>query len=112
MINALACLAFFFIQAPQNPPKPASIEGFVRRVETGEPVFKARVVLSGTPNITTLAPPGAQSVQTTFTTDKYGHFEFKDLAPGRYSLTAYANSYVRLVYGQKAQNLPSTPIVL
>lgn len=112
MIYALACLAFFFIQAPQTPPKPASIEGFVRRVETGEPVFKARVVLSGSPTAPAGNNPGGMGVQKTFTTDKYGHFEFTDLPAGRYTLTAFANSYVRLVYGQKAQNLPATPIVL
>src|SRR5262245_14677509 len=99
-ITILGCLAFFLIQAVEAPPKPASIEGFVRRLGTGEPIFNARVMISGLPT-----PLYAF-------TEKDGHFAFTDLAPGKYTLIAFANSYVRVSYGQKAQNLPSTPIVL
>jgi Carboxypeptidase regulatory-like domain len=109
MTAILACLALILFQGGQAP-KPASIEGYVRRVGTGEPVAKARVLLSGGPQTTTPAP--GQITQKSLITDRSGHFVFANLPPGRYNLTAFANGYVRMGYSQKAQNLPGTPILL
>jgi protocatechuate 3,4-dioxygenase beta subunit len=87
---------------PQTRQAPASLEGVVRRIGTGEPVPNARLVLSG----------GATPNQRAATSDTYGRFTFTGLEPGRYSLTAFANNYARLAYGQKTPNGPPTPIVL
>jgi hypothetical protein len=109
MAAILACLALILFQGAQAP-KPASIEGDVRRVGTGEPVAKARIVLAGGPQTT--PPASRQNAPKSVTTDRSGHFVFANLPAGRYNLTAFANGYVRMGYGQKAQNLPGTPIML
>src|ERR1041385_1845687 len=89
-----------------QPKRPtASIEGFVRRAGTGEPIFKARVMLTGTTTAgATNAVPLAAPVQKSMTTEKDGHFSFTNLEAGKYSLVTYANSYVHQSYGQKTDN--------
>jgi len=125
MTAALVCV-FLWMQSPQ-PTKPptASIEGYVRRAGTGEPVFKARVVLSGGSVNTgyatggpvavarlSVVPAGPTGGPTTATTDRTGHFVFAGLEAGRYTLLAYANDYVRQGYRQREPNVPPTPIIL
>jgi protocatechuate 3,4-dioxygenase beta subunit len=94
------------VAQPQTPS--ASIEGTVRRLGTGEPVYRARVIL----NAAAVAGVLRTDSQKAATTDKDGHFSFGNLDAGPYTLQVYANGYVRQTYGQKAQNQPGTPIVL
>ncbi len=94
-------LLLVLVQAPQSKPPAASIEGIVKTSGTGEPIYRARVMLSG-----------GNNTPKTATTDRNGRFSFSDVDAGRYSLSAFANSYVRQFYGQKAANGPSTPVVL
>jgi len=118
LIHALTCL--MLLQAPLGTAPPpqtnsasASIQGIIRRVGTGEPIPRARITLNALPNT-----PQANPIQSplspprTMTTGKDGRFVFAGLAAGRYSLSAFANGYVRQSYGQKSPNQPGTTIAL
>src|SRR4051812_36963172 len=116
MITCLAGLVLTLLQVPstsaasaQAPPS-GSVEGVVRRVGTGEPVFRARVTLTLTGNSQPSTGVTSDRVPPrTATTDKSGHFVISGLDGGRYQLAAFADGYVRASYGQKGPNLPGTP---
>src|SRR5262245_46541252 len=88
LIYALTCL--MLLQAPtgtaprpQTNPASASIQGVIRRVGTGEPIPKARIMLSALPNPLqanpTQSPPAPPR---TVTTGKDGRFVLPDLRRG------------------------------
>ena len=89
----------------------ASIEGFVVRAGTNEPVARARVtVLRGTGPGGTPPPAGPPPIIPPVTTDSQGHFVFKDLDPGSYSLTAQRNGFARQAYGERSPGRPGVPL--
>ncbi len=74
-----------------QPPKgTASIVGSVTSVASGQPLRKARVVLSG----------GEPRVNISRTTDERGGFSFTALPAGRYTLNASRPGYVATSFGQ------------
>jgi len=83
-------------QPPGQPPRPAEppgkITGRVLRADTGQPLLKASV---------TLTPDGRFAEQQVVRVNKQGAFEFFEVSPGRYRLTAERNGYVRQTYGQR-----------
>jgi protocatechuate 3,4-dioxygenase beta subunit len=115
----------------QAPPAKAVISGTVARATTGDPVNRATLTLMrvNTPAgpLAPAAPnagprgggpqgqPGQQPPQiqqpnppATATTDAQGKFEFKDVEPGSYRLTAARNGFARQEYGQRSLNRPGT----
>lgn len=74
----------------ERPRGTASIAGSVTSIATGQPVRKARVVLSGS----------EPRVNITQTTDDRGSFTFTALPPGRYTLVASKPGYVSTTFGQ------------
>src|SRR5947208_10202435 len=112
-------LAFLFLlqsaasfQQSQNAqPATATIEGFVVRAGTNEPISRARLTIlrmTG-PNGVAL-PVGPRQSIPTVTTDSQGHFIMKDLAPGSYSVTAERNGFARQAYGERAPGKPGAPV--
>jgi protocatechuate 3,4-dioxygenase beta subunit len=113
----------------QAPPAKAVISGTVARATTGDPINRVTLTLMrvNTP-ANPLAPPapnagprggGAQgqpapaqiqqpNPPATVTTDDQGKFEFKDVEPGSYRLTAARNGFARQEYGQRSLNRPGT----
>jgi hypothetical protein len=102
--------------APQQPARPgnvvvpppvgtATVRGHVVATDTGQPLRKAQVRLMSTD-----FTPGAPRENRLATTDVDGKYEFKDLAAGRYTLTASKGSYVMLSYGQQRPNDPGKPL--
>ncbi len=93
--------------APAQPVRPedrGSIQGFVVKLGTGEPVGKA---------IVTLSPFSGGRAQTySATTNSGGQFAFQNLEPGQYRLTATRNGYVRSEYGARSPNKSGLPINL
>jgi Carboxypeptidase regulatory-like domain len=89
-----------------------SIEGVVRRADTGEPINGAQVTLGRVdPGLDSILgqimnPPGVQPV----TTDSEGKFAFRNLNPGSYRILASANGYASRSYGQQNPNGPATPV--
>jgi hypothetical protein len=117
LIYVLTCLMLLqappgTVPNPQTSPTSASIQGIIRRVGTGEPIAKARITLQALPNPLQANPNQTLAPPRTVTTGKDGRFVFAGLAAGRYSLSAFANGYVRQSYGQKSPNQPGTTISL
>jgi len=86
----------------QNNEKCA-VAGTVLRVDTGEPLKKATVILRSHDNV-------EQSVFAI--TDAQGHFEFDKVEPGTYSLDASHNGFAKLGYGQKKHGDPGANLSL
>jgi len=81
----------------------AIVRGVVVAADSGAPLRRAQVrVMSST-------APGSSSVTQT---DGQGRFEVKDLAAGRYSISASRSGYVTAQFGQRAFNQPGTPVEL
>src|SRR5216684_1883163 len=89
----------------------ATIEGFVVRAGTNEPISRARVTAfkmtgpGGAP-----IPPGPRQTIPAVTADSQGHFVFRDLDPGSYSVTAQRNGFARQAYGERAPGRPGAPL--
>ncbi len=89
----------------------ASIEGLVVRAGTSEPIARARVTVLRTAGPGGAPPPvGPPPIIAPVTTDSQGHFVFKDLDPGSYSLTAQRNGFARQAYGERGPGRPGAPL--
>ena len=91
--------------APLNPGAAqgtAVLRGQVVAADTGTPIRRAQVRVSG------------QSVREAriSITDGQGRFEIRDLAAGRYTLTASKGGFVTLQYGQRRPGESGTPLDL
>lgn len=78
------------------------IRGFVVSLESGTPIRRAQVRLIGS--------DARQSKMAS--TDGLGRFEFRDLPPARYRLSASKGGLVSLQYGQRRPAQAGTPIEL
>ena len=101
--------------APQRPPdgtnadKPptAIIRGHVAAADTGQPIRRAQVRL-----LSTDVEAGGKRENRQSTTDATGAYEFKELAEGRYQISASKGSFVTMSAGQARPNDPGKPITL
>jgi protocatechuate 3,4-dioxygenase beta subunit len=89
MLKLLA--AFLLALAPQV--RPGSISGAVVRVGTSEPIAKAIVEITG-----------GNGVRVAMATESDGRFDFKNLSPGSYKVTASRNGFLNGAYGQRGPN--------
>ncbi len=81
----------------------ATITGYVVRMGGGDPVSKARVVLTRN---------GVRGSAYSATTEGNGRFVFQNLEAGEYRLEVTRNGYVRTEYGQRSPNRPGLPITV
>jgi hypothetical protein len=94
-------------QAPATGSSPdkqnATVSGTVLRLDTGEPLKKARVGLQNHGN-----------AETSFfeLTDDQGHFVFDNVPPGSYDLQVSRNGFVDAEYGQKKPGAPGAILTL
>lgn len=97
--------------APQAPPRDPTapvakgtgvIKGKVTTADGGRPIRRVQISLS--------APELSES--KTMSSNSQGVFEFTELPPGRYLLTASRGGYLRLQYGQRRPGEPGQPIQL
>jgi protocatechuate 3,4-dioxygenase beta subunit len=78
--------------SPAKPGEKCVIEGAVLKATTGDPLKKA---------VLTLRRAEGHHQPKSATTDASGHFQLKDIEPGRYRLFAARNGYVDQEYGQR-----------
>ncbi|HEY1470157.1 MAG TPA: carboxypeptidase regulatory-like domain-containing protein [Candidatus Acidoferrum sp.] len=94
-------------QSPSTPPGPkketATVAGNVLRLDTGEPLKKAKVSLQS---------HGADAFSDFLLTDEQGHFVFEKIPPGSYELHIFRNGYVEAEYGQKKVDAPGAILTL
>ncbi len=110
MKSALLVLAILLLvvsTAAQPVAEPAAekctLEGQVVAAGTGEPLKKARVILS--------REKGRGKLQVVIT-DAGGRFRLTDIEPGRYRLSVNRNGYVSQQYGQRRPNRPGAILSL
>jgi hypothetical protein len=88
-------------QRMEAPRGTGMIRGAVVAADTGAPVRRAQVRVS--------APQAGTRVTVT---DAQGRFEIRELAPGRYTVTASKAGFVSVQYGQRRPAEPGTPLDL
>ena len=89
----------------QLPKGTATISGRVLTADTGRPVKRARVAVTG-------ASAAGGRAGSTAITDDQGRFVIAELAAGNYSVSASRSGFVDAVYGQRRPLQPGTPIQL
>lgn len=92
---------------PRDPTAPAikgtgGIKGKITTADGGRPMRRVQVTLSS-PDL---------SEGKSMSTNSQGVFEFTELPPGRYTLTAFRAGYLRLGYGQRRPGEAGRPIQL
>jgi hypothetical protein len=106
-------LVLLLLQAPATPQAPpqtrpeerGSINGFVVKMGTNEPLGKATVVLNG-------AEGGRSSQTFTASTSTDGRFTLGNVPPGKYRLSATRNGYIRYEFGARGPNRPGLQITI
>ena len=83
----------------EAPRGTSALRGYVVAADTGNPIRRAQVRVSGGGIGTRLA-----------TTDAQGRYEVRDLPAGRYVLSAAKGGFVSLQYGQKRASEAGTPL--
>jgi hypothetical protein len=116
MLPLLLALSLTAVQPPpQNQGQPprdarpgaqdgsATIRGRVRAADTGKPLRRARITLSG-------AELGREGRSTSTRLD--GRYEIAGLPAGRYTIRVSRSGYLPLQYGQRRPLEPGTPLQL
>jgi len=109
---AVTFLALLLLQAPFSPPPQqgasksptATLEGFVFRADSGEPLGRAQVTLVRVAPGRTAVEVEVGSVSATpltAATGADGKFAFIDIEPGSYRIAVARNGYARQEYGQR-----------
>ncbi len=124
--------------APSQASGTAVVSGIVVAADTGRPLKRVRIVVSGSAQANQLAEmlagggaPGAMGgrlgqrgsrgggmgplraalgMMRTAQTDEQGRYEIRDLPAGRYMVTASKTGFVDVVYGQRRPLRPGTPV--
>ena len=85
----------------RGPQGTASIAGRVLTADSGRPVKRASVIVSG----------GGRGGRSTVTDDQ-GRYQIAELGAGTYSITASKNGFVDAIYGQRRALQAGTPLTL
>ena len=88
---------------PRAPQGTSTITGRVLTADSGRPVKRARVFVSG-------AVAGGGRGGNTTTTDDQGRYSIASLAAGNYTVTASKAGFVDAIYGQRRPLQPGTPV--
>src|SRR6516225_10709287 len=90
-------------QPAVKPEEMCIIEGVVVKATTGDALKKA---------VLTLTKVEERNQPKNATSDASGHFQLKNVEPGRYHLYASRNGYARREYGQRATHGSGTILTL
>ncbi len=97
-VLAVVAPATSLAQPAPAAPKPSAIRGRVTASDTGRPLRRAQISISG-------VGLGAGERRTT-STNLRGEYELRDLPAGRYSINATRSGYLAWEYGQRAPGEP------
>jgi sarcosine oxidase gamma subunit len=119
-MTVLAAALFVVLQNPiqqtapqQTQPAKSSIEGYVLRAGTNEPIGRARVTVTRSQVSGGVITPLTTSTSIPpVTTDNQGHFVLRNLDPGPYTLVVQRNGFARQAYGERAPGRGGTPLNL
>jgi hypothetical protein len=93
---------------PRNSTQEAKAGGVIRgritSVDTGKPLRRAQLRLTSSEDV--LGTP------RTATTSTDGRYEFRDVAPGRYTLRVERSGYLALTYGQRRPGEQVRPLAI
>jgi hypothetical protein len=89
--------------SPASDKRSAIVAGNVFRLDTGEPLKKARVLLQS---------HSGEEISVFTLSDEQGHFLFENVRPGSYALEVSRNGYVDTEYGQKKPGAPGAILTL
>ena len=110
LVQALLCglliavaPAYGLAQPAPAAAKPAAIRGRVTAADTGRPLRRAQISIIGI---------GAGVERRTTSTNLRGEYELRDLAAGRYTITATRSGYLAWEYGRRAPGEPGKSIQL
>jgi protocatechuate 3,4-dioxygenase beta subunit len=99
----ILAFAISALGAPAEPQTKAGvIRGRITSRETGKPLRRAQVRLASEDDF--LATPRTASTSTD------GRYEFRDVAPGRYTLRVERSGYLALTYGQQHPGAQARPL--
>src|SRR5688572_14877320 len=108
---AVTLLALLVMQAPFTPApqqgaskvSTATLEGFVFRAGSGEPLARAQVTLVRVSpgRATAEVEAGSGSAPLTAATGADGKFVFVNIEPGSYRIAVARNGYARQEFGQR-----------
>src|SRR5438093_705615 len=87
-------------RAQAAPQGTGSISGRVLAADTGRPIKRARVIVSG----------GGRG--RTATTDDQGRYQVTELTAGNYNITGSKNGFVDAIYGQRRPLQAGTPVTI
>jgi len=104
---AVAALAAFLQQSPK-----ASIEGYVVRAGTNDPIAGAQITVrrSSADGLSPAPPDDLTEIARipAVTTDSQGRFIVKDLDAGSHGIVAARNGFARQQYGERAPGRPGS----
>jgi 5-hydroxyisourate hydrolase-like protein (transthyretin family) len=98
--------------SPNTSPDTVTLTGRVVNALTGDPVrnVNLRLIIVTNPSERTVGSEAVQNASAV--SDAQGNFQFTDLLPGRYTLSADKTGFVRQQYGARAGQLsPSAPLI-
>jgi protocatechuate 3,4-dioxygenase beta subunit len=87
-------------KATAEDVKPATIRGRIVALDTGRPLRRVQVRVSGEKVRRSIAA----------VTDPDGRYEVRNLAPGRYTIWVQKGGYVPVSYGQRGPHDPGRPV--
>jgi hypothetical protein len=88
--------------SPQEGKAGGVIRGRITSLDTGKPLRRAQVRLASEDDV--LETPRTASTSTD------GRYEFRDVAPGRYTLRVERSGYLALTYGQRRPGEQGRPL--
>ena len=86
--------------AGANPKGSAVVKGQITAADTGKPLRRARITVTGEP----LATPKSTS------TNVRGEYEIKELPAGRYQVRVQRSGYLPMLHGQRRSTEPGRPL--
>jgi Carboxypeptidase regulatory-like domain len=113
----ISTFALFLTAAPLFAQSATgSIDGFVVRLGSSEPIPDAHIALtqfSGeTSEVASSFIPSHSTPEISVDSDSQGRFVFTGLAPGTYEVGITADGYLRQTFGQRIPYGPGTPVIV